>query len=439
VSGAAGIALLAGLLAGLMLAVRAAQRRGAVGPELARKLVHMGMGAVCLAFPWIFSSAGPVWLLAAITSAGLLAVRWVPALGAAVGGVLGGVRRTSWGEVYFPGAVAAVFALAQGNRAEFCAPVAMLAFGDAAGALVGQRWGRIKFRTVESLKSVEGSAAVGAVSAAAVVIALRVQGGMGWPEALFTGAILGVFAAMVEAVSWRGLDNLLVPLVAWAQLRVYAGLPGSELALRGAVLALVAGLMFAWRARLLDFGARLGAALVLYFSWALGGWHWLAAPVTLLASYAWITPRPPAGEGRYHLAAVVCIGSAGVGWAVANARSAEVRWLWLFTLGLATQQAIIAAVRWSQAKPQWGRARWWTMGFAQATVVQGGVFVAVNGAAAIAPHALVTGAVVMAAALAVFIAGERDLALPDDMNARWWRQGAAAVLASLAAFATMLP
>lgn len=435
-NGAAGIALVAGLLAVLMLAVRAAQRRGAVEPELARKLVHMGMGAVCLAFPWIFASAGPVWLLAAITSAGLLAVRWVPALNAAVGGVLGGVGRASLGEVHFPCAVAAVFALAK-NRAEFCAPVAMLAFGDAAGALVGQRWGRVKFRAVESFKSLEGSAAVGVVSALAVAIALAVQGGKGAPEILLTAAILGVFAAMVEAVSWRGLDNLLVPLVAWAQLRVYAGLPWGELVLRAAVLALLAALMLAWRGRLLDFGARLGAALVLYFFWAVGDTRWLAAPLALLASYAWITPRPPAGEGRYHLAAVVCIGSAGFGWAAANAWAAEARWLWLFTVGLAAQQAIIAAVRWSQAKPRWGRAGWWAIGFAQAAVVQGACFVVVNGPHAVPTRQLALGAAAVAAALAVFITGERDLGLPDDMNARWWRQGATAVLASLAAFATL--
>lgn len=434
-SAASGIGLVVGLLAALMLAVRAGQQRGALGAEPARKLVHMGMGAVCLVFPWIFSEPGPVWLLAGITSGGLILVRRVPWLRERVGGVLGGVQRASLGEVYFPPAVAAVFALAEGNRAVFCAPVAMLAFGDAAGALVGQRWGRRKYRAVESMKSLEGSAAVALVSGAAVAIALAAQG-TGWRETLLTAVILGAFAALVEAVSWRGLDNLLVPLVATAQLRVYAGLAWPDLALRAGLMALLVALMLAWRERLLDFGARFGAALALYFFWALGGWHWLAAPAALLASYAWITPRPPTGEGRYHLTAVLCIASAGAGWAAVNAWAPSVRWLWLFTVGFATQQAIIAAVRWSQAKPRWGRAAWCAMGFAQAAVAQGAVFLTVNGRA-IAARDLALGGAAVAVALAAFVAAERDLALPDDLNVRWWRQGATAVLASLAALATM--
>ena len=41
------------------------------------------------------------------------------------------------------------------------------------------------------------------------------------------------------------------------------------------------------------------------------------------------------------------------------------------------------------------------------------------------------GASDMKTSLAAFVVGERDLALPEDMNARWWLQGATAVLVML--------
>ena len=138
---------------------------------------------------------------------------------------------------------------------------------------------------------------------------------------LLTAVIMGAFAALVEAVSWRGLDNLLVPLVASAQMRIYPQLAWPDLAGRAAVMALLVALMLTWKNRLLHLSAQLGAALTLYLFWSLGGWPWLVAPLVLLASYAWLTPRPPAGTKRYSLAAVLCIGSAGVIWAGLNARA----------------------------------------------------------------------------------------------------------------------
>jgi len=423
------------MLGGLMLAVREAQRRGAVGVELARKLVHLGMGTVCLAFPWIFVSPRPVWILGVLAAGGLLAVRWVPVLRTHLGGVLGGVKRTSLGEVYFPFAVALVFALADGNAAAFCVPVAIMTFADAAGALVGQRWGRTRYRAVESMKSLEGSAAVFAMTCASVMIIVGILGNTRWLDLVLMGVIMGAFAALVEAVSWRGLDNLLVPLVASVQMQIYPRLAWPELTLRAVIMAALVAFMLNWRSRLLHFGARLGAALMMYLFWSLGGWPWLVAPAVLLASYARLMPTVPGGTERYHLAAVLCIGSAGVIWAGLNAWVPAPLWLWLFTVGFAAQQAIIAAVRFSQGRPRWRRWQWWLVACVQAVGVQGIAYATASGSASIAPRDSFGGAAAVAVALAGFMVWDRELALPEDLNARWWRQGITAVLASLAAFA----
>lgn len=436
----AGIALVLGALGMLMLGVRALQRGGTTGPELSRKLVHLGMGTICLTFPLLFKEAWPVWLLAGLAVGALAAVRLVPALRYQFGAVLGGVGRASWGELYFPVGVALVFALAGGEPRFFCVPVAILTFADAAGALIGQRWGRTRYEAVESTKSVEGSAAVLLVTWACVTGGLAAFTDLPWPHLWLAGLGLGLFAMLVEAVSWRGLDNLLLPIAAFAQLKVMARLGPADLAARVVVLGTLMFLMLIWRRRsLLDDSARLGAALAAYLFWAVGGWQWLIAPAVLMASYTQLMPTIPGGPPRHNLVAVICIASAGLPWMLAQSLAPEPRWLWLFTLGLATQQAIIAAVRFSQSRPRWRPGQWWLVAVVQAVAVQGVAFVAINGSTFVPPAALLSGAGALAVALALFMVWDPRLSLPDDLNARWWRQGLTAVLAALAGFVAMRP
>lgn len=258
-----------------------------------------------------------------------------------------------------------------------------------------------------------------------------------WPELVITGLIIAAFAALVEAVSWRGLDNLLVPLVAFAQLRVYPELTWPDLLGRGVVMLLLVAFMLNWRKRLLDSSARLGAALGLYLFWSLGDSRWLVVPAVLLASYTRLMPTVPGGPHRHYLAAVLCIGSAGIIWAGLNAWAMESRWLWLSTIGFATQQAIIAVVRFSQGRPQWQPWQWWAVAAVQAVGVQGLAFVVVNGFQIVGPRVFALGGLAVAVALVGFMQWDHELALPDDLNARWWRQGITAVLASAGSFVLM--
>ena len=43
-------------------------KTGKISGELARKIVHVGMGVICMSFPWLFQSVLAVQLLAAFLS-----------------------------------------------------------------------------------------------------------------------------------------------------------------------------------------------------------------------------------------------------------------------------------------------------------------------------------------------------------------------------------
>ncbi|HEX3941533.1 MAG TPA: hypothetical protein VHX11_08640 [Acidobacteriaceae bacterium] len=425
-----GIAIVLLALSLLTVSVKRLQSRH-IGPELSRKLVHMGMGIVCLSFPWLFRTAWPVWLLAAVAGVSLLALRSVPLLRRELGGVLHDVGRTSFGELYFPFGVAVVFTLARGHTILFVIPVALLTFADAAGALVGKRWGRVKYITLEGQKSIEGSAAVGIVACLCVLIPLLATGHT-IATSLLAGLIIGLFGLMLEAISWRGTDNVFLPLAAFAQISVYIHAPLGELFVKLAVLSALTILAMVWRRRhIIDDGARLGATLAMYFFWAIGGWRWLVAPVVLLACYVRLMPIRPHDMPRHDLVAVICVSSVGIVWCIAEAFLPDPRWLSLFTLGLATHQAIIATVRYSQARPQWPRAAWTFAGVAQAVSTQGIAFWLVNHRVTSAVSGLPCGAACLIVATIAFVLIEPKLQDPDDLNARWWKQGATAIIASI--------
>jgi len=245
------------------------------------------------------------------------------------------------------------------------------------------------------------------------------------------GAAIGLFSLILEAISWHGLDNIFLPLAAYAQITVYLETPLTSLEMRLAVLLGLTAIALVWRrGQIIDDSARLGAALALYFFWAVGGWVWLIAPVVLLFSYVRLMPCGPGGVPRHNLVAIICVSSAGLVWCIAQAFAPHPQWLWLFTVGLATHQAMIAIVRFSQGHPGWPRVRWWAIGVTHAVGLQGLAFYVVDRGQTVSAMAIAAGAGCVAAAAAGFVLFERRLEEPADLSARWWKQGAAAVLAS---------
>ncbi|HRE83197.1 MAG TPA: hypothetical protein PLN52_19285 [Opitutaceae bacterium] len=425
-----GIAFVLIALGTLMVAVKALQQRGVVRAEGSRKAVHIGMGTICLGFPWIFHDVWPVWILGALALLMLGSVRLIPTLKRGVGGVLHDVNRASLGELCFPVGVATVFTLAQGDPLLFVIPVALLTFADAAGAMIGTRWGKNKYVTLEGTKSIEGSLAVGLTGMLVTVIPL-LAGGHNLVPALLIGAAIGLFALNLEAVSWHGLDNVFLPLAVYAQITVHLEASAPVLAANLSVLFVLTVIALVWRrGQIVDESSRLGCALALYFFWTVGGPEWLIAPLVLLFSYVRLMPVAPRDMPRHNLVAVLCVSSACLVWAVAEAFAPHPRWLALFTLSTATHQAMIAIVRLSQGRPHWNRVGWWSAGVIQAILTQGLAYSLIEADQPGVLRTIAFGSACLALAAATFTLIERQLQAPENLKLRWWKQGTVAFLAS---------
>ncbi len=224
--------------------LRVYRRRRSPDPELLRKLLHVAMGLVTLAFPWMFRSAWPVLLLAIGFVVWLGALRWSAALRRRFGGITDGVSRESQGEIFFPLGIASVFVLSGGEALLFSIPVLLLTLADTAAALVGCRYGRHRFRACDGEKSVEGCLAFFAMACLCTYAPLLATE-IGQTERLLIALTLALAATLLEAISTRGLDNLVIPLgigiLLKAALELDAGALVAQLVATVILVALFAG------------------------------------------------------------------------------------------------------------------------------------------------------------------------------------------------------
>jgi MFS family permease len=173
------------------------------------------------------------------------------------------VERTSYGELLFAVSVALLFWLKDGHfisttmhhktppgQILYILPILILTLCDAASALIGSRYGRRVFQIEEGKKSVEGVVVFAVTAWLLSLIAFLLLTDIGRGEAVLLAFITAVFGALLEAASWRGLDNLFIPLGLYFLLSnlIYAG-AGGLAALAGVFLLLLIALLYVARRR----------------------------------------------------------------------------------------------------------------------------------------------------------------------------------------------
>jgi phytol kinase len=338
----AAIAVVLALL-GLLAGLRLLRQRIVLHPELARKLSHLGFGLIALTFPWIFHSALPVMVVSAIAIVSLLAMRYVPVLRASVGEAVHGVDRSSLGDLYFPVAVSGLFLLAKGDWVLYTLPLLTLTLADAVAALIGVSYGRFKYDGAEGRKSLEGSLAFFLVAFLAIHVPLLLFTRTGRAESLLIGLTFGALVTLLEAVAWRGLDNLFIPFGGFLLLRVFLALDAPALIARLIVTsAMLLVVLTLRRRRTLTDSAALAGVLVGFVAWSVGGWQWVVPPLILVGLYTIVWPRNRQVRDRPHdMVAVFSVTSTGLLWLLLSVVFARPAFYYPYTLAFAANLCFI--------------------------------------------------------------------------------------------------
>jgi phytol kinase len=287
------IVLVLALLSGLLVLASIGIHRGRLKAETARKIVHAGMGGICLCFPLLFKSPEPVTLLASIAVVSLLVVRHTP-LKTSIGSSLFSVERISIGDLLFPISVAWLFSLAEGKFTLYTIALLLLTLADTMGALAGSKYGKKIYHSFACKKSIEGSLAFLATAFVCITIPLYLSTNIPLTTVLTLAISVGLFATAVEGASGNGLDNLLIPIGSFLLLDNYITLSGAELVFRiGVLLLILAALLYTRKLHTLDGGAILTALIYTFAATTLGGPSCLVACLIVLTRHILVQKRMP--------------------------------------------------------------------------------------------------------------------------------------------------
>jgi phytol kinase len=222
-------------------------------------------------------------------------------------------------------------------------PLLTLTLADAVAALIGVSYGRLKYDGTEGRKSIEGSLAFFLVAFLAIHIPLLLFTTTGRAESLLIGLTFGVLVMLLEAVAWRGLDNLFIPFGGFLLLRVFLALDAPALLARLAVTsAMLLVVLVLRRRRTLTDSAALAGALVGFMAWSVGGWKWVVPPFVLMALYTIVWPRNHQVRDRPHdMVAVFSVTSTGLLWLLLSVVFARPAFYYPYTLAFAANLCFI--------------------------------------------------------------------------------------------------
>ena len=195
-------------------------------------------------------------------------------------------------------------------------PILLLTLADAGAALVGIRYGTVSYSTEDGSKTIEGSLSFLLVAFFCAHVPILLATDVGRPETILIALLLALLTTMSEAIAWRGLDNLFLPLLAFYLLEKYFDMSLEGLRIRALVMTgLIAFVLVYRRFTTIAGSGILGAALFGYVAWALGGWPWMIAPLAFFVAYGLISPPTPTTSQQVHNAyAVLSVVAAGLVW-----------------------------------------------------------------------------------------------------------------------------
>ena len=287
------------LLLCVIALIRWVGKRYGLDAEVSRKSVHVAIGLYAMALPVIFAQQWPVIALLVVALILMLWLRLPKVRTSGLGAAIHSVERTSWGDIWLALAIGFVFMRSGDSYILYGLPIAIITLSDSAAALTGSAYGRRRFSVEAGVKSWEGVVAFFMVSLIVAMTMLLLLTDAPRVNVVLLALAIAGFGAIVEAVSWRGLDNLFVPICIHFFLFGYLYASPIELGIIAAQF-LVAVLAVALIAKPLDLSVHASRAFVIaiFLFLAVSGPYGAVAPAAAILAHLVARRRPSAGWHR---------------------------------------------------------------------------------------------------------------------------------------------
>lgn len=190
------------------------RRKAGYGSSFTRKVVHIAVGMMSWALPFLFESPWP-FVAAALLFALINLLDWRFGFFAA----MASSDRSNLGTVYFPLAAAAVALLFWDRPPLMVAALMPLTWGDGIAPVIGKAFGRHTYTIMGHSRTLQGSAAFFVAGLLFTWLALFLIPGpphISAAQALLVALVIMGSTTLIEAVSLWGLDNLTITAAAIA-------------------------------------------------------------------------------------------------------------------------------------------------------------------------------------------------------------------------------
>jgi phytol kinase len=241
-------------------------------PELSRKLVHFLCGLTALTLPYLLHSHWTV-LIMTVGFVGFICITKRR-------GLLKSVhlaQRGTYGSIYFPVPVYILFLLSHNQPILYFVAILIMTVSDSLAALIGEAYGHISYEVEESTKSLEGSMIFFLATFLCVHLSLLFMTTVDKLNTVLIAIVIATLVTGFEAISFKGSDNLVIPLGTYALLNSMISQPTSQILQTLLMLLVMIGVTvpLVFQTHLLKPSALIGSVLVNFAAWALGDLFWL--------------------------------------------------------------------------------------------------------------------------------------------------------------------
>lgn len=245
--------------------------------EISRKTAHFLAGIAALSFPYIFQSHITIFILSFLFIIFITVTKLKKALNS-----IHGVKRISFGSYLYPVSIYITFLLAADNPPFYFISILVLAVSDAAAALIGERYGTIKFDMGGNVKTLEGTISFFLVSFLCVQIPMLVLTDINELSVIIVSITIALVVTGLELISLAGTDNIFIPLGTYYLLyKVSArSLEANVETIMQLLLAVILVAAIFGNIRYINFSGKIAILLLSFSSLAVAYYEWFL-PVML--------------------------------------------------------------------------------------------------------------------------------------------------------------